>query len=322
MKTLYQNTIKLILFALVAIPLQGCIKQPGAWRNDQISGGKRDDFHNLNEHLFNDLRSNDKNDIKFLESKEMLQDPSNLRQIELVGNRVKIADYDIYDEYYIVNKHRNTDTVGNPSAGINSYKMIYNGITHEMYIAMFLPKDKNLPNQEMITAIYAKYDYGWKLTSVNVNTYKINGKTAPELYQFGKEKYDKQHFADARLTLELSLQCTAPNDYWQYQHDTDAGKLFQNAAEATVKQYRFPVIIDGVAGHPQVFRIDNQKNDHGWFPVIYYTTKVNIADTNAVKSENTQIRKAINKLLPGITDDKGLYFLLCLQQTTSEGSKG
>ncbi|GGB19885.1 hypothetical protein [Mucilaginibacter rubeus] len=308
MKTLYQNTIKLIPFALLAISLQSCIKQPGAWRNDRIPGGKRDDFHKLNEQLLHDLRTGNSDDISNMESREMLDDKSNLRQIDLVGNAVKTADYDIYDEYYIVNKHRSTDTIGNPSAGINSYKMIYNGITHEMYMALFLPKDKNLPNQEMITALYAKYDYGWKLTSVNVNTYKINGKTAPELYELGKKKYNKQHFADARLTLELALQCTAPNDYWQYEHDTDAGKLFQDAAEATVKQYRFPVVIDGVAGEPRVFRIGNQKNSHGWFPVIFYTTKVNIADTNAVKSENMQIGKVINKLLPGITEDKDYIF--------------
>lgn len=308
MKTLYPNTIKLILFTLLATSLQSCIKQPGAWRNDQIPGGKRDDFHKLNEQLLRNLNSNNSDGIGNMESQEMLDDKSNLRLIELVGNAVKATDYDIFDEYYIVNKHRNTDTVGNPSAGLNSYKMIYNGITHEMYIALFLPKDKKLPNQEMITAMYAKYNYGWKLASLNVNTYKINGKTAPELYQFGKTKYDKQHFADARLTLELSLQCNAPNDYWQYQHDADAGKLFQEAAEATAKQYHFPVIIDGVAKEPQVFRISNQKSEHGWFPVIYYTTKVNIADTNAVKSENLQVRKVIDKLLPGITDDKAYIF--------------
>ncbi|WP_431199898.1 hypothetical protein ACQ86K_04730 [Mucilaginibacter sp. P19] len=97
MKTLYQNTIKLIPFTLLALSLQSCIKQPGAWRNDQIPGGKRDDFHKLNEQLLHDLRTGNSDDISNMESREMLDDKSNLRQIELVGNAVKTADYDIYD---------------------------------------------------------------------------------------------------------------------------------------------------------------------------------------------------------------------------------
>ncbi|UOE50681.1 hypothetical protein MTO98_06285 [Mucilaginibacter sp. SMC90] len=318
MKTLYQNTIKLIPFILLTVSLQSCIKQPGSWRNDQIPDGKRNDFHKLNEQLLRDLHTGNADDISNMESQEMLDDKSNLRLIELVGNAAKTTDYEIYDEYYIVNKHRSTDTISNLSAGINSYKMTYNGITHEMYFALFLPKDKKFPNQEMITAMYAKYNYGWKLASLNVNTYKINGKTAPELYQSGKAKYDKQLFADARLTLELSLQCNAPNDYWQYQYHAEAGKLFQSAAEATAKQYRFPVVIDGVAGKPRVFRLGNQKNNHGWFPMIYYVTKVNIADTNAVKSENLQIRKVINKLFPGINEDKDyVFYSACSKQPSS-----
>lgn len=308
MKTLYPNTIKLLSGFLLAAALQSCVKQSGSWRNDQIPGGIRDDFHKLNEQLLHDLKSNNTDDISNLESKDMLDDRSNLRRIEIVGNTAKTADYELYDEFYVINRHRTSDTVENASAGINSYRLIYNGIEHEMYFALFLPKDKNLPNQEMITAMYAKYNYGWKLASLNSNTYKINGKTAPELYTVARQRFDKTQYADARLAAELSLQCNAPNDYWQYTHDADAGKIFQKAAEATATHYRFPLTIDDVASQPKIFRIGNQKNSHGWFPVVYYTTKVSIADTNAVKAENMQIRKVINKLLPGIDADKDYMF--------------
>lgn len=320
MKTLYPNTIKLLSCLLLTATIQSCVKQSGAWRNDQIPGGKRDDFHKLNTQLFNDLRSDNKNDVGFLESKEMLAVPSSLRQMEWVGNRIKVADYDIYDEYYIVNKHRTYDTVGNASARINAYKIIYNGIEREMYIALFTPKNKSLANQDMITVMYAKYNYGWKISSVSVNPYRINGKTAPELYAIGKEKFDKHYFADARLTLELALQCNAPNDYWHYDHLDDISNLYEKAANETLNKYKFPIVMDDVPGEPKVFRMSNQKSNDGWFPAIYYVTKINIADTTAVKNQNMQVRKVIGKLFPGINEDKKyMYYSACSKLPLGNG---
>ncbi|MEO3403899.1 hypothetical protein AAFN85_08345 [Mucilaginibacter sp. CAU 1740] len=321
MKPLFPNTIKLLGCLLLALLFQSCLKKSGAWRNGQIPTDKRNDFHKLNQQLFNDLKTDNKNDIRFLESKEMLSTPYTLREMEQVGNRLKAADYDIYDEYYIVNKYRSGDTVVNNSAGINSYTMIYNGIEHEMYIALFTPKSRALANQDMITVLYSKYNYGWKITSVSVNPYRINGKTAPELYAVAEAKFNQNKFVDARLTLELALQCNAPNDYWRYNHLDNVGKLYQQAVNITMDKYKFPVVIDNVAGQPRIFRMTNQKSDDGWFPVIDYVTRINIKDTTAVKKQNMEIRVAISKMFPGIDEDKKyIFYSACEKSPAGNGT--
>ncbi|MDB5146482.1 MAG: hypothetical protein JWQ57_502, partial [Mucilaginibacter sp.] len=312
MKTLYPNTIKLLGCLLVAVLFQSCITKPGTWQNDQISSGKRDDFHKLNEQLINALRAKNDDALTNLESQDMLQDHRSLRDLEILGNSVRATNFAILDEYYIVNRYKDTDTVRNSSAGINSYKLSYNGVAHEMYIALFVPKDKVLANQDLLTIIYAKFNYGWKISSATISPYRINGKTAPELYLIGKDKYEKKHFADARLTLELAMQCNVINENWHYDHLGNVNELYEKASAETMNKYRFPVVIDDVPGEPRIFRMSNQKSNDGWFPAIYYVTKINIADTTAIKNQNIQIRKVIGKLFPGINKDKKyIYYSAC-----------
>jgi len=312
MKTLYRNTIKLFSCLLTALLFQSCIIKPGTWKNEQISSGKREDFHKLNEQLINALRTKNADALSNLESQEMLQDPHSLRELEILGNSLRGTDFTILDEYYVVNRYKDNDTISNSSAGINSYKLRYNGVAHEMYIALLIPKDKSLANQDLLTITYAKFDYGWKISTATVNPYRINGKTAPELFFVGKDQFEKKQFANARLTLELAMQCDVINENWYYTHMGNIRELYNEAATETMNNYKFPVVIDDVSGEPRIFRVSNQKSSDGWYPAIYYVTKINIADTVAVKNQNMQIRKVIGKMFPGINENrKYLYYSAC-----------
>jgi hypothetical protein len=82
----------------VAVLFQSCITKPGTWKNEQISSGKRDDFHKLNEQLINALRAKNDDALSNLESQDMLQDHRSLRDLEILGNSVRATDFAILDE--------------------------------------------------------------------------------------------------------------------------------------------------------------------------------------------------------------------------------
>jgi hypothetical protein len=323
MKNLYPNTIRLIGCLLLAALFQSCGTKPGVFKNDEISSGKRDEFHSLNTQLINALRTKSKEDLKNLQSKEMLDDTRNQRKLELVGNRVIPNDYTILDEYYIAKRDASAqdtmryDTVTNASAGINSYKYIFNTIAQETYVALLVPTDKTLANQDLIIAQYSKFNYGWKLSSTEVGAYRINGKTTPELFLVGKTQFDKGNYAAAQLLFELAQQCAAPAENWEYIQQNDdkvdnLDNLYKRARSESIYKYRFPLTVDEVAGSPQIFHLENQRGSDGWFPAVFYATKINLADTMAVKKQNLEMQKVIGKILPGISEGrKYVYYSAC-----------
>jgi len=291
------------LFSLLTsiVILQSCTSKPGYWKNDQISSGKRSDFHSLNDQALKYLKANDANQLSFLESGELAQESDNLKNIETISNDLNAADYTLFDEYYAVNKYKDYDTIRSAAQGIKNYTLVYPSEAQEMYIAIFLPKtgkDKN-----MITLMYAKYNYGWKISSLDEGPYTLNGKTAPELFEDGKSQYDKKYLVDAVNTMALANSCLRPASIWQYPNENDMTNLYGRATYEANKQYKFPFVIQQVPTHPRIIRIFNQSTSGGYYPGIYYLSSIKLKDTAALKKENENIRKVIAGLIPGIDKD-------------------
>lgn len=293
---------KLPAFLLV-IFLQSCEPTvPGSWKNENIDKSNREKFHKLNDELFKLLKVNDEKQLENIMSKDFIENNYKSRLIELVSNRVKTADYNLLDEYYAVNRYKDIDTIKTGTTGINSYTLTYLGATHEMYMAFFVPR--NITNKYMITAIYCKYDYGWKLTQLELNQYTINGKTAPELYQQAKESYNKNYLIDALNISASAFSCTRPSGIWKYDHEDEFTSFYNMLLKKSGEQYKFPVTIKQVTTQPRIFRIFNQTTPDGDFPMIYYLSSIKLKDTSAIRRENENIKKVIGRTLPGIDKDK------------------
>jgi hypothetical protein len=315
------SAIRLLAFLLIIFTLPSCEPtQPGSWKNDQISNIDREKFHKLNDELFARLKINDEKKLEDIMSKEFIDNASKNRLIELVSNRVKAADYTVLDEYYTVNQYMDGDTVKTSHTNINSYSVIYQGITHQMYLAFFVPKNKTIANQDMITAVYCKYDYGWKLNILDVRPYLINGKTAPELYQQAKQSYGKNHLIDAFNTASSAIVCARPSKLWKYDKETDFSYFYNIVMEEVKNHYTFPIIIKDVPTHPRIFRIFNQTTPNGDFPMIYYLSSIKLKDSTAIKQENENIKKVIDQTLPGIDQNKK-YVLYSAFNERPDGKK-
>lgn len=292
--------------------------KPGKWKNDQIESGKRNDFHTLNTRLLTELKVGKADYMQDMMSKDFMADVNRYRAVELVSNRLKEDDYTILDEYYIVNAKKGQDSLKNSSRQINDYKVIYDGDTREMYIAFFVPK--NIPNKWMFTAIYNKYDYGWKLSRLDVGHYTSNGKTAPELYELAKEYYAKKYMVDAANTLSEASDCLRPYEGWQYPVETAVSELAGKVTDIVNRKYYNLYPIAGVNTNPRVFRVFTQTSKEGVFPVIYYLTRIKLSDTVALKKENAIVQKMIGKTMPGV-DKNNKYIYYSAFNAMPDGSK-
>jgi hypothetical protein len=301
MKPKNLNHFKLLAFAcFFQFFFQSCVLVPGTWKNEKISAGKRDDFHQLNTEALNYLKANDPKGLKAVLSKEMI-DGKNEREVELISNRLNDNLYELLDEYYVVNKYKDTDSVHSVGGSVNRYSLVYPFKTTEMYFAFFVPKKP--ANKYMISLIYGKYDYGWKIVKLDVQPYTINGKTAPELYALAREQFDKKYYQAAMDNVSLAVTCFKPCQYFKYADEVEAGDLYTRAHQQVSQQYAYPLVLRQVSSGPMILRIYNKSDDDGTYPDVYYMTHYNLKDTNAVKKENLQIRNTISKIMPGLKEN-------------------
>ena len=233
-------------------------------------------------------------------SKEMIAD-NNDRQVELISNRLTDNPYKLLDEFYVVHKYKDTDTVESKGSAISRYRLLYPSVAPEMYFAYFVPEKSD--NKYMVSLVYAKFDYGWKITQMGLSPYTINGKTAPELYALARDQFEKKEYQAALNNSSLAQTCFSPGLYWQYPDEPDAFKFYIKAKLKVNQSYRFPLVMKQVPTGPMILNIYMQKNDDGTFPVIYYMTHFPLKDIDDVKKENLQVQDAVKKIMPGITDN-------------------
>jgi len=320
MRNQYLSNFKLFFFISFIIILQSCADKPGVWHNEQISAGKRGDFHKLNEQALKGLKSGSMDTLNFLLSKELIEDANINREVELVGNQLKAADFTLLDEYYIVRDSTRTDSSINiPSPQKNDYSLTYTGFEGKNYIALFIQKTGH--DKHIITLTYYEYDYGWKVNSLDVGTYTVNGKTGPELYADAKKQYAKNYNINALNIMQLADYCLHPSALWKYPQEDEMSKFYSLLVTSANSTYKFPLLLAQVPTHPKIFRVMNQSNDEGTYPIIYYLSSIKLKDTTSLKKENDNIKGVIGKIMPGMDKDKKyLFFSVYNEMPTADKS--
>jgi hypothetical protein len=287
--------------------LSGCLPtDPGIWRNDLIKTSKRDDFHEMNTKLFQACKSGNVHDVENMMSQQLLDDNTAKLKIQRIGNHLKQSDYSVLDEFYIVHKYVGPQTIKPDSGHIDNYALNYQSVTREMYIGLFLSKSG--ADKYLITVLYAKYNYGWRIYFFDVKPYATSGKNATGLYNLAKQQYSRGYLMKAMNTMKLSRDYAAPSPIWLYQNDNEMDDFFRKLVIETGQKYRFPLFIDGVPG-VAILGIDSQNLDGGVCPSVSYTSAISVSDTATLKKENRTIQKKIGKIFPGIDqDEKYIYY--------------
>jgi hypothetical protein len=275
---------------------------PGTWKNDKIESGARDNFHELNDRVMAGLKTNDHLKMDALFSRDLLQSTGRLRLVELCSNHLKDGTYELMDEYYVVHKDHGNKTVQSLNEGIKNYSIGYQPETREMYFAFFVPKD--IPNKYLLSMMYSKYDYGWKITHLEVSPYTFNGKTAPELFDLAQEMYAKKYYLDALSDSQLAQSCAVPCDGWNYPVVVDINNFSAKVIEEINKKYVFPFSVTQISSRPLIFSVTTQQTPEGSYPVVYYKSTVKLKDVKGLQKENDDLKKVIGKIIPGIDQNK------------------
>lgn len=303
----YLTKAFILLFIVYSLP--GCGPgDPGVWKNKQIDNGRREDFHKMNNDLFTALKANSLKDVETMMSKELLAGTDNMRQIELMSNRCRQGSYQMLDEYYIINyKPTDTHVVKTTALDGNKYALSCRAVTEEMYIAFLMPKTTG--DKWVISAIYCKYDYGWKLNNLDLRQYTTNGKTAPELFKQAKAEYQKGYLIDAANSMDEAEKCNSPSEVWEYPEILEMRKFYGLLVNEVNTRYTLPLTLNQVQTKPQIFRLTKQTTDDGVFPAIYYLSHIKLSDTTGLRRENESVKKVIGQVFPGIDkNNKFVYF--------------
>ncbi len=297
-----------ILAATICLLAAGCSKhEPGVWKNDEIPSSQRENFHEINATLLDGLQKNKPGIVENLMSKELLENTNLRRTIELCSIHMRPGKNTMLDEYYMVHELKKEQKVSSPKRGLNSYYLFYQPAAREMYTAMYTLQDG--ADKWLLTAIYNKLDYGWRITDLDLSPYTNNGKTAVELYQQAKQKYEKGYLVDALSVIELARTCAFPNIMWHYKQQPDIEGFYSNLIKRMKETYPFPLVIKQVPTQPKIFRVFNQNRPEGSCPMIYYISKFNVKDSAAVKKEHEAVKKVIGEVMPGINQErKYIYY--------------
>jgi hypothetical protein len=296
-----------ILFILFF--LQGCHFKTnvyGMYKNENIDGTKRNQIKLLNEKLVSGIHSANITSIKEIFSEGLVQHlTSNFDSVLLVVKSFTTnSDFQLIGEYDILSSNNNSE---NNSIPVNEFNLSFSSSNQETYVSLL--DISNDVYDILITAIYGNYDGKWRLNILQFGKYKLYGKTAKYYYKIAKENYDKSNLIDAYFNIDIAGNLYRPvNDYSQHQNKSDIDNLNKRIIDGIDLNYKFPITYNSIKTEPSIFKINNNIWDGGHFPLFQYLTKIDIKDTLALKIENQQLEKEIEKSFSGLrNNNKYIY---------------
>ena len=189
--------------------------------------------------------------------------------------------------------------VSSGKKGDHDYQIRYEARYKEMYVVVGCFEDTR--DQKCFTFIYGKSGDNWKLNSMQAGILKIMNKDAIDWYLMAKKEYEKGYLIDAMCHMGISSQLLKPGSHqWQYQKENEIEVFEQKVTKQTYAKYPFPLTVDSVKTKPVIFRVYSQAITEGYFPLILYTTTIDLHNISKLSNECNEIHKNIGKLFKGI----------------------
>lgn len=287
----------------------GCTVSSANW-NDHINSADRENIKILNSKIIDALAENNPTKLKKVFSDELEKkvgsDLGNF--VETVHEKFKPKDYSILDEYLESNSTiGTTSTAMKGLSGEDDYKISYPILTEETYVSLLI--NNGAAKSELVSCVYGKYDGEWKLTVLKIGTYSFFGKTAIDFYKQAKSNYGKGNLIDAAMDILMIKETASPaNDMFHYQN-AETMAAFSNKVWAEVNaNIVLPKKIVAIKTSPEILNVSPTPMAEGIYPTVGYLSKINLEDTVALKRENSELKKIIGNILPGIDKEKKYVF--------------
>jgi hypothetical protein len=282
----------------------------GGWKDENIDEKIKSQIHELNSQIIDGFIENNHDKVFQICSDKLLEQGKNdlSSLIQQVRKSFSKKDFKILNEFYQKNTSENAKTtVMTGVSGEHDYIIGFKALNAETYITVgYFDNDLN---QTSLTLIYGKYDNTWKLNILQVGTLRIMDKDAFDWYRVAKKDYENKYLIDAANDLVLANQLLKPaNQLWQYQKEKEIQTFGQNVMAEIKSSFTFPMTVDYVKTKPQIFRIYPQGMNEGYFPMIQYTTTIDLKDSTRLSNECSEIHNKIGELYNGIDQNRKMIF--------------
>ena len=311
--TIYKNLRYSLVITLIF--LMGCESVPvktGVWNVKDVATDKAEKLRQLNTDLFKAIKR-DRDEAELLFSKEFLQQKNIKVQFDYVNKLRSEDEYVLLKDYYIVNKGISEDDL----TPIDNPDINYPPLAKEMYIAFFIPKNKQ--NKLTLTVVYGKYDIGWKANQIALGYYTQQGKTATELYEIAKQSYADGYLVNAINNITMALNCVSPSKYWKASNGKEIKEFAERVIDEANSKINYPIVLDNIKSRPAIFSISSNSKEEGVTQYIYYLTSLQLTDSAALKKENEQVKQQLPTIFPGIEKGKKTMFYSAMNQKPIAG---
>lgn len=291
------NSFYLSLFTIL---LTACTFS-GTNKDDQIDPNIKSQIHELNSKIIEGINENNPDKVFSICSPNLLEKKGDLNNLmQLLKGHLEINNFEILNEFYQKNTSKNITTqVMTGRNKDHDYVIGYEALNKEMYVLVGYFKDEIY--EKSITLIYGKYGNTWKLNIINFGVLRIMNKNAYDWYLVAKTNFDKGYLIDAICNLGIATQVLKPaNQLWQYQKEKEIKDFEMKVRNEINAKFIFPLSVNYVNSKPKVFRIFPIGINVGYFPVIEYTTTINLSDTTSLSKECDEIHSKIGEIFNGI----------------------
>jgi hypothetical protein len=296
-----------LTFSFLSIFITSC-NLSGVWKDDHIDPNIKAKIHELDYQIIDGFIANNPDKVFPICSDKLLEQGKSNLLILIQQSKQDISfsknNFKILNEFYQKNSSSKAMTnVISGFSGDHDYTINYEAQNSEMFVTVGY-FDKGL-NQTSLTLIYGKSDKEWKLYVLLVGTLRMMNMDAFDWYNLGKSDYEKGYFIDAINDLVIANKLLKPaNEFFQYHKEKEIQEFGQKVMTEINTKYTFPMTVDYVKTKPQIFGISPQPLNEGYFPMIAYTTSIDIHDTVSLSKECNEIHSKIGQLYHGIDKNK------------------
>ncbi len=303
--------IKKTLFLILGIiALQACnLHSSGTYMNDAIDKDKRAEIKLLDEQLLNAFADTNVKAVKALMSDILREKTDSIlpRLVKNIGPALRSADYSLLDEFNVFNSKANVTNTLRSGKGVKTYTIRYLALNEEMYVSLL--RSSKSDGELLVSIIYGNYGGKWKINILQFGEYSLFTKTAPEHYAVAKTCYEKGNLIDAVNHIDLVKRCLKPaNEYFEYANEKEMMTFCDKVMKEVNTKYPLPMVLENIQSKPKLFRIFPLTSAEGFYPMVYYLSKITLKDTVALKAEYEKIKPEVERIFKGIEADKKFVF--------------
>jgi hypothetical protein len=308
---------------IVSLFISACQKQPVVIQRDrQINIALQQELGKINRQLIIGFASQQPKQVLPLCSDELAKKGANsfISIMQQVGQNFDAARFHIKNQFYIQHERPGASTSLIAGNGTHQYTLNFPAANEQQFVMVgyFDNKVQDLA----LTCIYGKYGTRWKLNALQVGLMRISDKDASDWFEQAQRDFAKGYLATAANDMVICNLVSQPaNRFWHYSQEGKYQSFDKQLSAALNHNYTFPLTINSIPSHPQIFRIFPQGMNKGYFPMVLYKSGINLKDTIALSKECDAINQQLDKVFSGLSLGNKYMFFRAYEKIPAEGEQ-